>query len=241
MQLRINHSTIDNPLILPINYNHILQSIIYDKLSADKYVGDYTHDCGWKYDERRYKLFQFSQLKGHYIVVDKNIVFDDMVTWEVRSIDDRIIMLIKDGIEKNGINYNNLHYSEINMDISDVRIDSDELYIKMYTPVCVYSTDPESKRVTYYSPEDEQFYNLVSENFVRKYNAYTGKSISDSISLELEKYSYKDKVVTKYKGNYISGWKGIYRLFGKREYLDFLYNVGLGARNSQGFGMFSVM
>ena len=88
MQLIIKHNTSVNPLILPINYNHILQSIVYDKLSECKQFGDYIHNCGWKNDERCFKLFQFSQIKGHYIVVGKNIVFDDMVSWEIRSIDD---------------------------------------------------------------------------------------------------------------------------------------------------------
>ena len=36
-------------------------------------------------------------------------------------------------------------------------------------------------------------------------------------------------------------WKGIYELSGKSEYLNFLYDVGIGAKNSQGFGMFDVM
>ena len=50
----------------------------------------------------------------------------------------------------------------------------------------------------------------------------------------------KDKYLTKYKGFFINGWKGIYQLSGERKYLDFLYQTGLGAKNSQGFGMFDV-
>ena len=39
----------------------------------------------------------------------------------------------------------------------------------------------------------------------------------------------------------ISGWYGEYYLVGKRKYLDFLYQTGLGSKNSQGFGMFDVI
>jgi CRISPR-associated endoribonuclease Cas6 len=50
----------------------------------------------------------------------------------------------------------------------------------------------------------------------------------------------KDKYVTRYKDFYMSGWNGDYILRGKRKYLDFLYQVGLGGKNAQGFGMFTI-
>ena len=54
-------------------------------------------------------------------------------------------------------------------------------------------------------------------------------------------FKKKDKYVTKYNDFYITGWQGIYELSGKREYLEFLYYVGIGERNSQGFGMFEII
>lgn len=49
------------------------------------------------------------------------------------------------------------------------------------------------------------------------------------------------KMVTKYQGHYIIAWYGEYILSGKRKYLDFLYQVGIGAKNSQGFGMIEML
>lgn len=82
---------------------------------------------------------------------------------------------------------------------------------------------------------------LINENFKRKYNAYSGVFPEENIKIETMRFSERDKYVTKYKGFYISGWYGIYRLQGKRKYLDFLYQAGLGDRNSQGFGMFDLI
>ncbi len=65
--------------------------------------------------------------------------------------------------------------------------------------------------------------------------------VDDGIEVEVVDYSPKDKVIAKYKGFYLDGWKGRYKLKGKRKYLNFLYQVGLGAKNAQGFGMFKVI
>ena len=62
----------------------------------------------------------------------------------------------------------------------------------------------------------------------------------EDLVIETVQFSEKDKYVTNYKGFYISGWYGTYRLKGKRKYLDFLYQTGIGDRNSQGFGMFDL-
>ena len=47
--------------------------------------------------------------------------------------------------------------------------------------------------------------------------------------------------MTKFKGQtIIAGWKGIYRLVASEQLLNFLYQTGIGDRNSQGFGMFEL-
>ncbi len=49
----------------------------------------------------------------------------------------------------------------------------------------------------------------------------------------------KNKYVTKFGGEiFITAWKGSFTLKSDVESLQFLYDTGLGSRNSQGFGMF---
>ena len=45
--------------------------------------------------------------------------------------------------------------------------------------------------------------------------------------------------MTLYKTTRITGWHGRFRLSGSPEMLDLLFHSGLGAKNSQGFGMFA--
>lgn len=244
MQLKISHK-LAKPIVLPINYAHILQGIVYKALSegqlSNSNMTELIHDIGWKFEQRSYKFFQFSGIAGHYQISGKNIIFDDSMSWEIRTPDSMIINSIKSGMEKSGIEYLSSIANNLELTLSDDSIEDNRLLIRMRTPICVYSTDVEGGKRYYYAPDEQEFYQAVTENFIRKYYAYTGVLVNAGIKLSPLNITVRDKRVTKFKGSYLSGWKGDYILEGERKYLDFLYQCGIGARNSQGFGMFDIM
>lgn len=86
MQLYV-HIELDEPLVLPINYNHIIQAVIYRTLSVMPDYTDFLHNRGYSSGHRQYKMFQFSQLKGKYRIKEKSIIFYSLLNWklEVRS------------------------------------------------------------------------------------------------------------------------------------------------------------
>ena len=242
MQLRITHK-VPNGLTLPINYQHILQSIIYKNLTKACGYSDFLHNRGYLFEEREYRMFTFSSIQGKYRVDMKNkeIKFEEKVSFEVRSPEVFLIRQFAENIQKNGITYFNQHFENIKLSIMDDTVEEEELYIKMRTPICVYSTDSTSGKTYYLTPQEEGFYELIIENFLRKYIAYYGVEPKEGIWIEPVYITEKDKFVTNYKGTYISGWKGEYHLLGQRKYLDFLYQTGLGSKNAQGFGMFDII
>jgi CRISPR-associated endoribonuclease Cas6 len=122
------------------------------------------------------------------------------------------------------------------------KVSSNRVFVKALSPITVYSTYEKrdgSKITHYFSPRDKVFEHLIEENFARKFQAYTGGSLDDEknlISIRPVRVTDKNKVVTKYKSTWITGWTGIYELKGKEEYLTFLINTGAGSKNSSGFG-----
>ena len=64
MQLYV-HIELDEPLVLPINYNHIIQAVIYRTLSVMPDYTDFLHNRGYSSGHRQYKMFQFS--RGIYV------------------------------------------------------------------------------------------------------------------------------------------------------------------------------
>lgn len=240
MQLHIRH-LLPEELVLPIQYHHILQSVIYQNLREAHGYSDFLHAKGYALQYRQFRLFTFSLLHGKYSIENKQIIFRNEVGFEVRSADVRMIRILKSNLEANGITYIKQHYENLKPEIMDRTIDTDCVRIRMRSPICVYSTDPENKKTYFYRPQDEAFSALLNANFYRKYEAYTGvKPVSD-IKVRAVLIRDRDKYVTKYKGFYISGWFGEYELSGEPKYLDFLYQTGLGSKNAQGFGMFEVI
>ncbi|MCX8003289.1 MAG: CRISPR-associated endoribonuclease Cas6, partial [Anoxybacillus mongoliensis] len=97
------------------------------------------------------------------------------------------------------------------------------------------------KKTQFFDPSDEVFPHLVERNFHNKYEAYYGIPPSDRLLIEPVDVRKNDRIVTSFKGFYITAWKGRYKLISSPEHLTFLYRVGIGGRNSQGFGMFRIV
>lgn len=240
MQLYV-HIELDEPLVLPINYNHIIQAVIYRTLSVMPDYTDFLHNRGYSSGHRQYKMFQFSQLKGKYRIKEKSIIFYSFIELEIRSLEPLLIQLLDGGFRYCGITFGQKSYKNIRTKINDFTVEKDELIVKTVTPIVVYSTDSTTKYTVYYSPEDIEFYEEIQNNAYRKYQAYYGVEPDSYVEIKEASDMTAKKLVTKYQGSYIEAWYGNFILFGKRKYLDFLYQTGLGSKNSQGFGMFNII
>lgn len=136
---------------------------------------------------------------------------------------------------------NNVHMKVNSIHFEKNITHSNLIVVKALSPITVYSTYKRrdgTKITHYFSPRDLVFEHLVEENFANKYQAYTGISLPNKklLSIRPLQVSDKDKVVTNYKSTWITGWMGIYELSGEPEYLSFLLNTGVSAKNSIGFG-----
>lgn len=242
MQIVVKHE-LDKPLVLPINYNYILQSALYGAMKGSRNINDFIHDSGFEYNNRTYKMFTFSTLRGRYRIEDKQIIFYEDISFEVRSTESIILRSIKENLENNGIMYLNQHYDVQKVNVYDYDVENEEILIRMRTPICVHETYEEEgvSKTRYFSPWDDEFNKRLNDNFAHKYESYTMTKPQSGISIEPVQVDKRDKLVTKYKGIYISAWKGEYKIKGERKYMNFLYQVGLGEKNAQGFGMFDVI
>jgi CRISPR-associated endoribonuclease Cas6 len=116
---------------------------------------------------------------------------------------------------------------------------------KMLSPMTMYSTlsRPDGKSKTYYySPFEREFSSLMESNARKKYELVSKKAPND-LRLEVvpEKVNKGNEKIMKYKGTVIKAWTGIYHMRGSPELLRTAYECGLGAKNSQGFGMIGLL
>ena len=232
-------------LTIPICYHHQVQGLIYSLLRQGS--GEALHDDSLDFGLRQYKLFTFSSLRGGKIISkQKSLYFMRSAYLDVRSVRpefcDALIAGLNSGHELSlygqGITISS--FSTQTTTLSENR-----LRLKMLSPLTIHRTD-EDGHTCYLTPLDSDFADEISKNFIRKYYAFTGQEPSDSIGIRAISLGAKDKYVTLYKKAlnlgekdiYITGWRGEYELCGRPEYINFLYYCGLGARNSDGFGMF---
>lgn len=239
MQLHIAIK-LDKPITLPVNYNNIMQGVIYKALSAED--PDYArtlHDTGSAYGMRRFKPFTFGPLEGRARVKDKRITFFESLTWEVRSSDVRLISILMQQFKSKGITLLSNHLRCASVSVTDTTIGERKIQIKALSPIVAYST-LEDGYTYYYTPEERGFYEVTKLNALKRYAAIMR---DDAADIEFKPISVRqsDKVVTKYRGIVMSGWRGYYELEGTPELLDLLYQTGLGAKNAQGFGMFDIV
>ena len=164
----------------------------------------------------------------------------------VRSADASLILKLKEGFRK-GSKLDSVYVSDVETELSDPTVEESTIVIDMMSAICVHRTDvvekdgKEKKITVYLSPKEEEFYSRINNSFRRKYEAYYGVAPEEDILLS--PISVPDKNYhTVYENHFhINGWKGRYLLKGKRKYLDFLYQTGIGSKNSQGFGMFEIV
>ncbi len=122
---------------------------------------------------------------------------------------------------------------------------TDNTLIKMLSPVTVYSTmktEDGKVKTYYYSPNEKEFKELVKNNAIKKYTVTYGRHPLKE-TLDISTYYFNEKrnrAVVYFKGTRIEGWTGIFQLKGNPELIKIVYDTGIGAKNSNGFGMWKI-
>lgn len=222
---------------LPLSYNAMLQGALY---SCWKDADSGLHDQGFQANEKTYRLFTFSQLSGKSSVnrEKKEITFTGAISFIVRSPEEDLMDDLAAGLAQQGvlrIGKNTLPI--VNISTADRLLFPPRARIKMLTPVTLHRTLDDGY-TDYLDPRSPEFAQDLQANCA-------SKAASFGIDAGLVQLMPLDetlrKRVVQFKGTYVNGWTGDFILSAPPETMAFLYNTGLGARNSQGFGMFEII
>ena len=227
-------------IALPQHYNHLVQSAIYSSISPS--LSKFLHESGFLYGKRSFKLFTFSRLFGRYQLLGSKILFEDHIELWISSPIKKFIEDIANFILKRGymmIGNDKLCVTEIIFP-KEPNI-SQRVKIRMLSPVTVYSTlytREGNKKTYYYSPYEKDFSRLINENAKKKFYVLEGKKLKSYMKISPIRVR---ECVSMYKRTVIKGWYGEFSLEGPITLIKCVYEAGLGAKNSQGFGMFEVI
>ena len=232
MQISLKLSP-DKPLVIPFNYLYQLQSAVYAML-GEVYESDFWHDGGFG-DIAKYKGFCFSGLKGRYQAdkMNKKIVFEDTIRFEVRSAVFEFIDAFQRAVEIHP--YIKLFDTRLNVVgafLGNQHLKDGITALRAVTPIVIHSTESDGHTV-YYSPDNEEFFTRICLNAEAKFRAIYGY---DCDPVLIRPAGEMKKVVTKYKNTWITGYQGPIEINTDYKTAEFIYNTGLGEKNSEGFG-----
>lgn len=231
----IIHLENKNGLRLPLDYGYRVSSAIYRLASSDEVYSAFLHDCGYGDEGHRYKLFTYSPLKGHYRIEDRHIYFDGDISLEVRSISERFCGAVKSSLlAKGAINLMDTTLPVRMTEMYDKPLTVPEADIETVSPIVV-SNSADGKTV-YFSPEDDCWEEMINLTLYRKFTAAYDEEPPSVVKLGL--LGKPKKVVTRVKGIWVTGYHARLHITAHPLVTAFLYETGLGAKNSQGFGMF---
>ena len=249
MRLVLTFEPVEGVLPLPIHYNHLVQGMIYRSL--DRALRNWLHQEGFVFHKRHFKLFTFSRLMAKRRTLNRetrSIVFEGPVRFKVGSVEPKILESLAIYLVKNRevrLNGTRCQFQAVEVEMP-VHVEG-PVIVKTLSPITVYRTlyTADGRKKTYYfNPWEDEFEELVLDNLRRKAKAYaerTGEKIPPLEGGSIKSFKVRKEVIIKFKGTVIKGWDGLFEVHLPDPYFQLAYHAGLGAKNSQGFGMVEVV
>jgi CRISPR-associated endoribonuclease Cas6 len=175
MRLRISLSSENSSLSLPIQYNHLLQGLIYNNL--DQVLSNWLHEKGHAYGARRFKLFTFSRLFGKRQAENGRIRFAGPVHFYLGAVNGEVLgSLAEHLLQKPSVRLGNAKclVHEIGVEPKpDIEL-AKPIRVRTLSPITTYSTltTPEGRKKTYYyAPQEKEWAETLISNLKRKAHA----------------------------------------------------------------------
>ncbi|NLO21587.1 MAG: CRISPR-associated endoribonuclease Cas6 [Syntrophomonadaceae bacterium] len=237
----------DREIVLPVQYNHILQGFMY-KNQLDRDYSQFLHQDIKGASNGKFNLFTFSRLMGKFKFSKETgkITLFPPAKLIISSAVDEFILDLADKLLKSELIF--LGHNEVEIE----RIDMHEavkfgkkVQIKMLSPLvgCTTSIREEKKYTNYYSPWQNQFTEIARNNLLSKYEVVHGYR-PDNKEIKIIPNGSQEKKFEKilnYRGTVVKGYAGIYWLKGCPELIKVAYEAGLGFKNNQGFGCWEIV
>lgn len=236
---------------IPVNYNHLLVGLIYGILqNAAPDWSKVLHDHGhWSSDDRPFKLFTFSQLRGGpgtTKVENGRLVFvTKRLEWKFASPADGTVEMLAGGLLRAGTVSIGSMRAKVESVKNDPMPDFSEGKARLVaiSPIVASVSDP-VLRHRYLSPDTDEFWSILGENLSRKWESFRGSRPERNITLHPDiayiQRKRTSKVITIKPGEIVIGHMVPFEAEGDPEILRFAYETGFGSRNSMGFGMVNI-
>ena len=234
MRLKINLKAKKN-FKVPFSYNHIISSIIYNKI-ADLDFAQELHASN------SFKFFNFSKLNIPKRKIESNGIIskDGRINFYLSSPNDLLIKNLVSGfVDDLEIKFKNDKLIVEKIEALRTPDFTEKSEFKTLSPINIRDINEENKRIDL-APSDK-FFKGIENNLIKKYCIFNEIERTDKkIRAYSEMANVKRKRITIPKGSHTTYHRAYMMdliLEGDIDLIEFAYDVGLGEKNSMGFGM----
>jgi CRISPR-associated endoribonuclease Cas6 len=233
----------------------LVQAAFYGLLTPA--VAEVVHDKGFPVGKRTMRLFVFSRLLGDYRMRpdrkyevmeqrrsggQRQIEFRGEIDLVVSSPLKTLVRDLANALVRHGFLRLGAEVLELRkVLLAEPKVTADRLLVRTLSPVTVYSTlyrKDGKPYALYFHPKEKEFERLVAQNLFRKYAAVHGQEAPYTMeAIRVWPQGRMQQNIVLYKKNVIKGYSGRFILEGPSELLQIGLDAGLGAKNSQGFGL----
>jgi CRISPR-associated endoribonuclease Cas6 len=235
MRLKISLASGNGEYKIPFNYNYQLSSLIYRKI-ADL---DLASDLHISSD---FKFFTFSQIYVPRRRITKNGIIsrDGKLEFYISSPNDYLIKsMVESYLEDPQVTFrgDRLLVEQVEL----LKKPEFKKSARMKTMSPVMARTKRDDKIWDLNPGDRQFYTALQGNLLRKYRSFYGDYNGDEyVQIVPDMGSVKRKRITIKKDGvetYHRAYQMYFNVEADSKLLEFMYDSGLGEKNSMGFGM----
>lgn len=248
MRIKVTLHALQSGVVLPLNYQHAVASLIYALLSSGSIsFATQLHDVGFRTDNRTFKLFTFSRLHTDQTHVSGNQLILDrpQVSFQISSPVPEFIEHLKTGLS---------NYERLNIDravlklvnIEDIPAPTIQKRMSFYALSPITETTNGSREHPKFLSLRDNWSEVIQRNLTRKYEILHGHAPADgrlkwlwdeNYIIKKETAGWRLSVLADIHGIKVRGWLAPFMVEGSKELIEVGYEAGFGARNSMGFGM----
>lgn len=234
---------IKKSLLIPFNYNHIISSIIYNKI-ADLKLAKELHES------KTFKFFTFSQLniQKRRMAEEGIISKDGAVNFQISSPNEYLIKNLVEGyLDDLSVNFKGEELFVEKIELLGESEIKNHVNVKTISPIIVRTKKEVDGKLKVWdlTPSEQKFYNSLENNLVKKYNQFYDEELTnDEISISSPMAFVKRKRIMIEKDNakiFHRSFMMDLELHGDLNLIKFAHDCGLGEKNSLGFGMIDLI
>ena len=257
MRFKITLSRTGKQKMLPMDYQYYLSAWIYRVIgNADREFANFLHTSGYTTGSKRFKLFSYSPLDfGRPVLWKEKALFEIHaeqlflnVSFHLAEAAEKFIL----GLFNNQQVYVGDQFNGLDLVVRQVErlpepVLTNTMHYRAVSPVVISLKDESSKYAKYLAPTDKNYDNLLLQNLLNKYNSVSNApSLPENIDFDFKLNSTpKSKlvIIKPYtpEQSKVRGFVFDFTLTCPVEIHRFILAVGIGEKNSTGFGWVETM